>query len=152
MNDSEETKATREALVHDVHVRLTEDDMYLVCGVSQALGMSKSKALRLMLRRHDGGSAAVAAAPTLDYVRNALEKFARGHELHSIAVDRVGANLNQIARHLNSGECVHDDEVVAALNEAWAALRHTRAWLAEGPRGMLHWLHLHELTLESEVA
>lgn len=152
MNDSEETKATREALVHDVHVRLTEDDMYLVRGVAEALRMSQSKALRLMLRRHDGGAAAVAAAPTLDYVRDALEKFARGHELHSIAVDRVGANLNQIARHLNSGEGADDDEVVAALNEAWATLRNTRAWLAEGPRGMLRWLGLHELMIESEVA
>ena len=41
MNDSEETKTTREALVHDVHLRLTEDDMHLVRGVAEALGRAR---------------------------------------------------------------------------------------------------------------
>ncbi len=152
MNDSEETKTTREELVHDVHLRLTDDDMRLVRGVAEALGVTQSKAHRMMLRRYDGGAAVVAAAPILDEVRDALEKFARAHELHAVAIDRVGANLNQIARHLNSWERAHDDEVIASLDETWRVLRNTRSYLAEDPRGMLRWLGLYEWFAESEAA
>ena len=152
MNDSEETKTTREELVHDVHLRLTEDDMRLVRGVAEALGVTQSKALRLMLRRHDGGAAAVAAAPVLDDVRDALERFARAHELHAVALDRVGANLNQIARHLNSGESAHDHEVIAVVDQTRRALRDARLYLGRDPQKMLRWLGLHELMIESEAA
>lgn len=152
MNDSEETKTTREALVHDVHLRLTEDDMHLVRGVAEVLSVTQSKAIRLMLRRSDGGAAAVAAAPVLDDVRDALERFARAHELHAVALDRVGANLNQIARHLNSGERAHDHEVIVVLDQTQRVLRVARSYLGRDPEKMLRWLGLHELMIESEAA
>lgn len=152
MNGSEKTKTTRESLVHDVHLRLTEDDMHLVRGVAEALGVTQSKAIRLMLRRHDGGAAAVAAAPVLDDVHDALERFARAHELHAVALDRVRANLNQIARHLNSGERAHDDEAIAVLDQTRNVLRDARFYLGRDPEKMLRWLGLHELMIESEAA
>ena len=73
-------------------------------------------------------------------------------EHHAVALDRVGANLNQIARHLNSGERAHDHEVIAVLDQTRRALRDARFYLGRDPEKMLRWLGLHELMIESEAA
>ncbi len=137
-------KTARETLVHDVHVRLSDDDMQLVRGVSEALGVPQSKAIRLMLRRVDGGAAAVTAAPVIEELRDALEKFARGHELHAVAVDRVGENVNQIARRLNSGEHVADEELKASIELVHSKIYVVRDYLARDPSHMFRWLRLQE--------
>lgn len=85
-------------------------------------------------------------------VRDALERFARAHELHAVALDRVGANLNQIARQLNSEERAHDHEVIVVLDQTQRVLRVARSYLGRDPEKMLRWLGLHELMIESEAA
>lgn len=145
-------KTTRETLVHDVHVRLSEHDMQLVRGVSEALGVPQSKAIRLMLRRVDGGAAAVTAAPVIEELRDALEKFARGHELHAVAVDRVGENVNQIARRLNSGEHVAPEELAAAIELVRGKIYDVRDYIARDPNHMFRWLGLQDHLAEVEAS
>ena len=41
---TKESKATTSGLTHDVHLRLSDDDMELVRGVAESLGVPQSKA------------------------------------------------------------------------------------------------------------
>lgn len=142
---TKESKATTSGLTHDVHLRLSDDDMQLVRGVAESLGVPQSKAMRLMLRRVDGGAAAVAAAPVVEEIREALEKFARAHELHATAVDRVGANLNQVAHKLNVGERVSDDDVLMVLKQVYGKFYDVLDYFASDVSRTFRWLVLNDI-------
>ena len=100
----------KERAAHVVSVRLTDEDRELVAHVAETLGVSASSAVRLMLRRNDGGSAAVAIAPTLDALRAELGAAQAAFDKLAVEVQHIGNNVNQVARRVNrDGETGEDD-------------------------------------------
>jgi hypothetical protein len=111
---TKETKVPKERAQHVMSLRLTDTDRKLVLHVADALGVTESKAVRLMLRRADGGAAAANAAPVIDELRDELDDAAEAFGLLSRSLDKQGALLNQIARKINAGAAV-DAEAGQAL-------------------------------------
>lgn len=73
--------ATGQRVHHVVSVRLTDEDPELASYVAESLGVSASKAVRLMLRRADGGDALARVAPIIRDIREGLDAAVRAFGL-----------------------------------------------------------------------
>lgn len=132
---TKETKMPKERAEHVMSLRLTDSDWKLVVHVANTLGVSASKAARLMLRRADGGAAAANAAPVIDALRDELDDTVRAFDLLSRSLDKQGVLLNQIARKINSGAAVD-----AEAGTAFRACQHefmTARWALEKKPGQI---------------
>lgn len=124
---TKETKIPKERAERVMSLRLTDTDWRLIVHVADRLGVTASKAARLMLRRVDGGAAAANAAPVIEELRADLDDAVRAFGLLSRSLDRQGVLLNQIARKVNAGAAVdaEADQVFRAcqrefLSAQWA--------------------------------
>lgn len=141
---TKETKMPKERAEHVMSLRLTDSDWKLVVHVANTLGVSASKAARLMLRRADGGAAAANAAPVIDALRDELDDTVRAFDLLSRSLDKQGVLLNQIARRINAGAAV-DAEAGQALRDCAAELWNARRALEMKPGQIMSRLGLSEV-------
>lgn len=130
---TKETKMPKERAEHVMSLRLTDSDWKLVVHVANTLGVSASKAARLMLRRADGGAAAANAAPVIDALRDEPDTV-RAFHLLSRSLDKQGVLLNQIARKVNSGAAV-DAEAGMAFRACQHGFMTARCEHRDGDRG-----------------
>lgn len=145
---TKETKIPKERAEHVMSLRLTDTDRKLVLHVADALGVSESKAARLMLRRADGGAAAANAAPVIEELRADLDDAVRAFGLLSRSLDRQGVLLNQIARKVNAGAVV-DAEAGMALRACQHEFFRAQWALEKKPGQMMSLLGLSGLSEES---
>jgi hypothetical protein len=90
-------------------IRLTPDDAALLDRLVDKTGLSQSVLYRRLLR-------ATAAGDPFD------RKAAEAIERH---LQRIGVNLNQVARRYNSGQVVRDEELAKALEQVADGLART---------------------------
>lgn len=147
---TKETKRAKERAEHVMSLRLTESDWNLVEHVADTLGVSASKAVRLMLRRADGGAAVANAAPVIAELRDDLDNTVRSFDMLSRSLDRQGALLNQIARKINTGAPV-DAEAGRVFRACEQELRSTRWALEKKPGQIMSWLGLSEVLEEMDT-
>lgn len=134
----------KERAEYVVSVRMTDTELRLVQHVAHTLDVSASKAVRLMLRRNDGGAGAANAAPVLEELRDDLEDTMQAFSLLARSLDRQGVLLNQIARKVNAGATV-DAEAGLALRACQRELLSTQSALDRKPGQMMSRLGLHEI-------
>lgn len=147
---TKETKIPKERAEHVMSLRLTETDWKSVVHVADMLGVSASKAARLMLRRGDGGAAAANAAPVIEELREDLDDAVRAFGLLSRMIDRQGVLLNQVARKINAGAAV-DPEAGEAFRSCQRELVSTRWALKDKPGQMMKSFHLVEMLDEANT-
>jgi hypothetical protein len=141
---TKESKIPKERAEYVVSVRMTDTELRLVQHVRDTFGVTASKAIRLMLRRNDGGTGAANAAPVLEELRDDLDDAMRAFSLLSRSLDRHGVLLNQIARKVNAGAAV-DAEAGLALRACQGELLSTQSALDRKPGQMMSRLGLHEI-------
>ncbi|WP_146070191.1 hypothetical protein [Arthrobacter sp. GMC3] len=146
---TKESKMPKERADHVMTLRLTESDWNLLVHVANTLGVSASRAARLMLRRADGGVAAVNAAPVIQELRDDLDDAVRAFGLLSRSLDRQGVLLNQIARKVNAGATV-DAEAGQALRACQREFMSAQWVLEKKPGQMMGMRGMSVLLEESE--
>lgn len=130
------TTATSERLPRVISVRLTEEIAEVVQEVAESLGVTMSEAVRNMLRRHDGAAGLVRAARDLHAVRDELDSARDAINAKGLQLQRIGNNLNQIARAVNGGDPL-DVAAVARLTQQLAAVE---AQHVEEARALTTWV------------
>ncbi|MET3721155.1 hypothetical protein [Arthrobacter sp. UYEF21] len=141
---TKETKIPKERAEHVMSLRLTDTDRKLVEHVADTLGVTASKAARLMLRRADGGAAEANASPVIEELRADLDDAVRAFGLLSRSLDRQGVLLNQIARRVNAGAAV-DAEAGEALRACQREFSSAQWALEKKPGQIMSRLGLAEL-------
>jgi len=119
-----------------VNVRLTDEVWELVEHVAQDFGCTTSEAVRLMLQRTHGADADIADAQLVAAVRDNLDGARDAFNEASLQLQRVGSNINQIARAANSGNL--DAVTLDALNKIDRHLDAIRWDLDRDADGMLN--------------
>jgi len=116
----------RETLLDPVKVRFTADDKAALMAASAALGTSVSEVVRLavkaMAERPDGPAHHVLASASSAPDRTAYGAYAEAANARARQLQKIGVNVNQIARRLNAGNRV-DDAVAAVLADVRRELR-----------------------------
>jgi hypothetical protein len=146
---TKEKKSPKERAQHVMSLRLTDTDRTLILHVADTLGVSESKAVRLMLRRADGGTAAANAAPVIEELRDELDDAAQAFSLLSRSLDKQGVLLEQVARKINAGAAV-DAEAGQALRACQRDVRSARWALESKPGQMMSRLGLSRIWEESD--
>lgn len=137
------SSTSRDRARYVVSVRLTEEDRELVAHVAESLGVSASKAIRLMLRRADAGIAVSDIAATIEELRVELDDSVRAFGLLSRALDRQGVLLNQIAAKVNAGAPVNG-HALAVIVECNRTLGRAQRTLEAKPGEILQRLQIDE--------
>lgn len=146
---TKETKIPKERAEHVMSLRLTDSDWNLVVHVADALGVSISKAVRLMLRRADGGGAVANAAPVIAELRDDLDDTVRAFDLLSRLLDKQGVLLNQVVHKINAGAPV-DAEAGEAFRACEQELVSTQWALRQKPGQIMSQLGLSVLLEEMD--